>query len=198
VAEYKLKTPVSEDAVRKLNVGDTIYITGLILTARDQAHKRILEYDKKKMVLPVKLEGSAIFHCGPVIKEEDGKWEVVAGGPTTSARMNTTAPEVIEKFKVRIIIGKGGMGSEVVNVLRKRGAIYCHFTGGAGVLAAKNIKEVEGVEWSDLGMAEAVWKLRAENFGPLIVTIDSHGKSIYDDVNQKVADNLKKIYKKLE
>lgn len=198
MAEYKLKAPVSEDVVRKLNVGDTIYITGLLLTARDQAHKRFLEYEEKKRALPVKLEGSTIFHCGPLIKEEGGKWEVVAGGPTTSTRMNATAPTVIEKFKVRIIIGKGGMGPEVAKALQKSGAVFCHFTGGAGVLAAKNIKEVEGVEWSDLGMAEAVWKLKTENFGPLIVTMDSHGKSIYDDINQKVAENLKKIYKKIE
>ena len=152
MVEYKLKTPLKEEDVRKLRVGDVIYITGLIYTARDQAHRRILEYVEKGQKLPVDLNGSVIFHVGPLMRKEDDNWIVVSAGPTTSTRMNLTTPKLLENFKVRIIIGKGGMSREVAEALKRFGAVYCHFTGGAGVLAAKNIRKVEGVEWLDLGM----------------------------------------------
>jgi tartrate/fumarate subfamily iron-sulfur-dependent hydro-lyase beta chain len=111
--------------------------------------------------------------------------------------MNTTAPKILEKFRVRLIIGKGGMSGEVSEALKRYGAAYCHFTGGAGVLAIKNVKEIEGVEWLDLGMPEAVSKLRVENFGPLIVTMDSKGQSIYEKVGREVNKQLEKIYQSI-
>ncbi len=197
MVEYRLTTPIKEDDVKKLNVGDIVYVTGLIFTARDQAHRRILEYVEKKIKLPVDLDGAVIFHVGPLMKKEDERWVVVSAGPTTSTRMNLTTPKLLENFRVRIIIGKGGMSKEVVEALKRWGSVYCHFTGGAGVLAAKNIVKVEGVEWLDLGMPEALWKLRVENFGPLTVTIDSKGRSLYEEVNRKVEENLKKIHQQI-
>lgn len=197
MVEYKLKTPIKEEDVRKLRVGDVIYITGLIYTARDQAHRRILEYVEKGQKLPVDLNGSVIFHVGPLMRKEDDNWIVVSAGPTTSTRMNLTTPKLLENFKVRIIIGKGGMSREVAEALKRFGAVYCHFTGGAGVLAAKNIRKVEGVEWLDLGMPEALWKLQVEDFGPLTVTIDSNGNSLYEEVGKKVKENLKKILQQI-
>jgi len=197
LVEYKLKTPIKEEDVRKLRVGDVIYITGLIYTARDQAHRRILEYVEKGQKLPVDLNGSVIFHVGPLMRKEDDNWIVVSAGPTTSTRMNLTTPKLLENFKVRIIIGKGGMSREVAEALKRFGAVYCHFTGGAGVLAAKNIRKVEGVEWLDLGMPEALWKLQVEDFGPLTVTIDSNGNSLYEEVGKKVKENLEKILQQI-
>ena len=197
MVEYRLKTPIKEEDVRKLNVGDILYITGTIFSARDQAHKRILEYAEKGMKLPFNLDGAVIFHVGPIMRRENDKWTVVSAGPTTSTRMNLTTPKLLENFRVRIIIGKGGMSGEVAEALKRFGAVYCHFTGGAGVLAAKNIKEVEGVEWLDLGMPEAVWRLRVEDFGPITVTIDSKGNSLYMKVGEKVKRNLEKIYRQL-
>ncbi|RJX15415.1 fumarate hydratase [Candidatus Bathyarchaeota archaeon] len=197
MVEYKLKTPIKEEDVRKLRVGDVVYITGLIYTARDQAHRRILEYVEKGQKLPVDLNGSVIFHVGPLMRKEDDNWIVVSAGPTTSTRMNLTTPKLLENFKVRIIIGKGGMSREVAEALKRFGAVYCHFTGGAGVLAAKNIRKVEGVEWLDLGMPEALWKLQVEDFGPLTVTIDSNGNSLYEEVGKKVKENLEKILQQI-
>jgi len=197
LVEYRLKTPIKEEDVRKLRVGDVIYITGLIYTARDQAHRRILEYVEKGQKLPVDLNGSVIFHVGPLMRKEDDNWIVVSAGPTTSTRMNLTTPKLLENFKVRIIIGKGGMSREVAEALKRFGAVYCHFTGGAGVLAAKNIRKVEGVEWLDLGMPEALWKLQVEDFGPLTVTIDSNGNSLYEEVGKKVKENLEKILQQI-
>jgi len=197
MVEYRLKTPISEEDARKLNVGDIVYITGKIYTARDQAHRRILEYADKGLKIPVDLNGSVIFHVGPIVKKQDDKWIVISAGPTTSTRMNLTTPKLLENFAVRIIIGKGGMSKEVAEALKRRGAVYCHFTGGAGVLAAKAVKNVEGVDWLDLGVPEALWRFEVENFGPVIVTIDSKGRSIYEDVGKNVEKNLEKIYQQM-
>ncbi len=152
---------------------------------------------EKGQKLPVDLNGSVIFHVGPLMRKEDDNWIVVSAGPTTSTRMNLTTPKLLENFKVRIIIGKGGMSREVAEALKRFGAVYCHFTGGAGVLAAKNIRKVEGVEWLDLGMPEALWKLQVEDFGPLTVTIDSNGNSLYEEVGKKVKENLEKILQQI-
>lgn len=194
---YYLKTPISEEDVRKLVVNDTIYITGTIITARDQAHRRALEYLKEGKSLPINFEGLAIFHCGPVVKKEGDKWVVVAAGPTTSTRMDLFEDEFIKNFKVRVVIGKGGMGKRTTEAMAKYGAVYAAFTGGAAVLAAKAIKDVKGVEWLDLGVPEALWIFEVENFGPLTVAIDSHGNNIYMDVSKKVEENKRKIYEEI-
>jgi fumarate hydratase subunit beta len=127
----------------------------------------------------------------------NGEWELVAAGPTTSTRMNTLEPQFIEKFGPRVIIGKGGMGKETLKAMEKFGCVYLALTGGAAVLAAKGIKKVKGVEWFDLGMPEALWILEGENFGPLIVAMDTHGNSLFDDVEKEIAANVVKIKKKL-
>ncbi len=195
---YKLSTPVSEETVRKLGVNDTVYLSGTIVTVRDAAHRRALELHKEGKQLPVNLEGLAVFHCGPLVKKEGGGWRVVAAGPTTSARMDLFEGEFIKNFKVRIVIGKGGMGKKTVDAMKKYGAVYGAFTGGAGVLAAKAIKQVKGVEWSDLGMPEAMWILEVEDFGPLTVAIDAHGNNLFENIQNKVDEEKLKIYKKLE
>ncbi|MEM2281561.1 MAG: FumA C-terminus/TtdB family hydratase beta subunit [Candidatus Bathyarchaeia archaeon] len=197
MAVYHFKTPIMEEEVRKLRVNDVLYITGTMVTARDQAHRRALEYVKEGKPLPVNFEGLAVYHCGPVVVREGDKWVVVAAGPTTSTRMDLFENEFIKNFKVRVIIGKGGMGKGTTEAMAKYGAVYGAFTGGAAVLAAKAIKNVQGVEWLDLGTPEALWIFEVENFGPLTVAIDSYGNNLFMDVAKKVEENRKKIYWKL-
>ncbi|UCE96112.1 MAG: fumarate hydratase C-terminal domain-containing protein [Candidatus Bathyarchaeota archaeon] len=197
MATYKLTTPISEEDIRKLRVNDVVYITGTIVTARDQAHKRALQFHEEGKRLPLNLEGLAVFHCGPIVKKEGDKWVIVAAGPTTSTRMDIFEDDFIKNFKTRIIIGKGGMGKRTTKAMQRYGAIYGAFTGGAAVLAAKAIKNVKAVEWFDLGMPEALWILEAEEFGPLTVAIDSHGNNLFEDIKQKTQGNLNAIYKKL-
>ena len=197
MAVYHLKTPISEEEIRKLRVNDVLYITGIMVTARDQAHRRALEYLREEKPLPVKLEGLAVYHCGPVVSREGDRWVAVAAGPTTSTRMDLFEDEFIKNFKVRVVIGKGGMGRRTTEAMAKYGAVYGAFTGGAAILAAKAIKGVRGVEWLDLGTPEALWIFEVENFGPLTVAIDSHGNNLYLDVAKNVEENRRRIYEKL-
>lgn len=198
MAVFKLKMAISEEDVRKLKVNDVLYVTGTIVTARDAAHKKALEQFNQGKPLPIKLEGLAVFHCGPIVKKEDDKWTVVAAGPTTSTRMDQFEDEFIKAFKVRVVIGKGGMGKKTTDAMQKYGAVYGAFTGGAGVLAAKAIKNVKTVEWlQDLGMPEALWVFEVEEFGPLTVAIDSHGNNLFEEVKKKADESRIKIYEKL-
>jgi fumarate hydratase subunit beta len=194
---YKLKTPISEEEIRRLKVNDVLYVSGTIVTARDQAHRRALEYFKEGKPLPINLDGLAVFHCGPVVSKEGDKWVAVAAGPTTSTRMDIFEDEFIKNFKVRVVIGKGGMGKKTTDAMAKYGAVYGAFTGGAAILAAKAIKNVKSVEWLDLGTPEALWIFEVEEFGPLAVAIDSHGNNIFMDIAKKVEENKQKIYQKL-
>ena len=197
MAVYKLKTPISEEDVRKLNVNDTIYITGTMFTARDEAHHRALEFHEDGKQLPIDLQGLAVFHCGPIVKKEDDEWVIVAAGPTTSTRMDLFEDEFIKNFKVRVVIGKGGMGKRTTDAMEEHGAVYGALTGGAAVLAAKAIKNVRSVEWFDLGMPEAMWVLEVEDFGPLTVAIDAHGNNLFEDVRKSVEETKQKVYEKL-
>jgi fumarate hydratase subunit beta len=194
---HKLKTPISEEEARRLRVNDTLYISGTVVTARDQAHERALEYAQKGKPLPVNLEGLAVFHCGPVMRRQDDNWVAVAAGPTTSARMETLEAEFIRNFKPRVIIGKGGMGEKTTRAMAKHGAVYGAFTGGAAVLAARAIKNVKGAVWLDLGMPDAMWVLEVDELGPLLVAIDSRGNNLYRDVAEQAEKNGRTIYWKL-
>lgn len=176
-----IETPLTEKTVRSLKLGDVVHLSGQIITGRDEMHLRALEHPDAAAKY---INGSVIFHCGPIIVESDG-WDVIAAGPTTSARMNSTEPDVIRKYKVRAIIGKGGMSKETSEAMREVGCVYLAATGGAAVSLAQSLS-VEGVEWSDLGMAEAMWRMRADKLGPLIVAMDSEGNSLYDNVNRSL------------
>jgi fumarate hydratase subunit beta len=138
-----------------------------------------------------------VFHCGPVARKKNGVWEILAAGPTTSSRMEAVEAEFIEKLGPRIIVGKGGMGSKTAEEMKRYGAVYCDFTGGAGVLAARAIERVERVEWIDLGIPEAVWVLRVREFGPMTVAIDTSGENLYEDVAAQVEKNRAKVYESL-
>lgn len=167
-----METPLSKEDVLKLKIGDIVYVSGVIYTARDLTHRKILA---EKGELPFDLDGAVIYHCGPIVRKNEKGFEIVSAGPTTSARMNCYLDEILS-LGVRGVIGKGGMS---VEPFKKHGAIYFAFTGGAGSLAAKSIKRVLNVYWLDeLGITEAVWVLEVERF-PLLVAIDAHGSSIY-------------------
>ena len=186
--EYHLQTPLKKEDLEKLNAGDIVYISGEILTARDEAHARILEMGEKKERLPFSLEGSVIYHCGPLMQQNESGWKVISAGPTTSGRMSKMTPSLLKAHEVRAIIGKGGMKS-IADTLKSK-CIYLAYTGGCAALAAELIKEVKAVHWLDLGMPEAVWVLKVEEFGPLIVGIDIKGKDIFTEVREKAQKQL--------
>ncbi len=197
MAELHLKLPASEEDVRKLRAGDIVYLTGLLFTARDEAHLRALEYRHEGKELPVKFTDGALYHCGPIMKKEGERWKMVAAGPTTSSRMNSLEPQFLEKIGARLIIGKGGMNKGVGEAMKKFGAAYLAFTGGAAVLAARRVREVKSVFWLDLGMPEAVWVLDAEEFGPLTVGMDASGGSLFEEVARQVERNTAEARKRL-
>lgn len=193
--EHYLTTPVKEEDIRKLKAGDLVYVTGTVITARDEAHLKALELHEEGGEPPVSFTGRGVFHCGPIMKkDEKGKWQVVAAGPTTSARMEIFQDNFIEVFKPALIIGKGGMGERTSKACQKYGCVYGAFTGGAALLAARGIKEVKDVFWLDeLGMPECLWVYKVENFGPMIITIDTHGANLTADVGVKVNKNRDRI-----
>ncbi len=197
MTKYHFTTPLSEDDVRQLNIGDTVYLSGEIFLSRDEAHERALEYYKEGKELPIPIEGLPVYHCGPVVRKKEGEWEVVAAGPTTSTRMDLFEAEYIEKFKVRAVIGKGGMGDRTAEAMKKFGCVYLAFTGGAAVLAARRIKRVKGFYWKDLGTPEGMWHFEIEEFGPMVVGIDAKGNSLYKDVAATVQKNKALVYGKI-
>lgn len=190
--EYRFRTPLSEEDVRKLKIGDIVYLDGIIYTGRDDVHIHALELAKEGKNPPVDFRNMVLFHCGPLMKKYGEEWKVIAAGPTTSSRMNDLEPEFIERFGVRAIIGKGGMSGPTAEAMKKYGAVYLSMTGGAAALAADAFKKVKGVEWLEFGMPEAIWILEAEGLGPLIVGIDAHGNSIYENVEKAVENNRKR------
>lgn len=182
-----LKAPLSEKDVRSLKLGDVVYINGPVITGRDEMHIRALKYVREGKEVPDALNGCVLYHCGPIMKkDENGIWDVVAAGPTTSARMNSLESEMISRFKIRAIIGKGGMSDEVAETMKKEGCVYLAATGGAAVTLADGLCLVNGVDWLDLGMAEAMWRFDTNKLGPLIVAIDSEGNSLYKKVNESL------------
>lgn len=198
-----LQIPMSDEAVTALKVGDAVSLSGVMVTARDAAHKFMVEnfirdqppadelelYEELKKILA----GGAIYHCGPVVRRVDGGWEFVAAGPTTSIREEVYEPEVIEAFGVKAIIGKGGMGPRTLEACQDHKAVYLHAIGGAASLIAQAVKEVVAVyKLAEFGVPEAFWKIRVEGF-PAVVTMDSHGNSLHTEVrarSQAVLDQL--------
>jgi fumarate hydratase subunit beta len=195
--EIKLTTPLSESKVRELNIGDVVYLSGEIFTARDEAHMRAMEFKKENKEMPVDFKDAAVFHAGPIMQKENDSWHLIAAGPTTSSRMNALEPDFIRSLGVRAIIGKGGMSQSTLSAMAEVGCVYLATTGGAALLSAKGIKNVKTVFWMDLGMPEALWVLEGEDFGPLIVAMDSHKKSLYNEVENETKKNTSSARSKL-
>lgn len=180
-----LTTPLTEDAVRGLAVGDTVELTGRLFTGRDAAHHRL----HQGIAPPVDLHGAVLYHCGPVMVQEDGRWVCKAAGPTTSSREEPYQWEVMRDHGLRGVIGKGGMGAKTLAGCKEYGCVYFHAIGGAAQVCAERITRVDGVDWMDLGSPEAIWHLWVERF-PVIVTMDSQGRSLHQQVAERSAKAL--------
>jgi fumarate hydratase, class I len=185
--EVVLTAPVSEDAVRSLKVGDVVLISGEVFTGRDAVHAHLM-----KNAPPVDLRGAVLYHCGPVMLKQGERWEVKAAGPTTSSREEPYQATIIEKYGVRAVIGKGGMGAKTLAALKKSGAVYLNAIGGAAQFYARTVEKVEGVHLMQFGIPEAMWHLRVSNFAA-IVTMDSHGNSLHADVEQETGAKLEEL-----
>lgn len=182
-----LKTPIKSEDIADIRVGDIIYLDGYIITCRDVAHRRLIELG---IELPVDLKGLAIFHAGPIVKKEDDKYTMVSIGPTTSMRMEKFEKEFIEKTDVKLVVGKGGMGAKTAEACKEYKALHCVFPGGCAVLAATEVEEIEGVEWTELGMPESLWISKVKEFGPLIVSIDTEGNNLFE-INKVIFNERK-------
>jgi len=213
MAAYDLTIPISEEEIRALHVGDTVRLFGVMATGRDAAHKYLIDtfirpsadagqtaggvpeserplYEELQRLLC----GGVIYHCGPVVRQrDDGSWEFVAAGPTTSIREEVYEPDVIAHFGLRGVIGKGGMGPGTLRACQEHGAVYFHAVGGAASLIADAVKEVVAVHKKDeFGVPEAFWVIRVEGF-PVVVTMDSHGQSVHDRVETTSKASLERL-----
>jgi len=188
----RITTPISEEVARDLKVGDEILLNGRVVLSRDTGHKFMVE-QRPEWLKPI-LEEAVIYHCGPVVaRHDDGTWSFVSSGPTTSIREEPYQADVLETYKVRGVIGKGGMGKKTSDGLVKVGAVYLHATGGAGSLLAERVKRVVDVKMlEEFGSPEAFWIIEVEDF-PLVVTMDSHGGSLHEVVAKSSMERAKEL-----
>ena len=183
-----LTTPISAEDLKGIKIGDIVYLNGSMTTCRDVAHRRLVEEGRE---LPVDVRNNAIFHAGPIIRPlENDKFEMVSVGPTTSMRMEKFEYEFVKETGVRVIIGKGGMKENTERACKEFGAIHCVFPAGNAVVAATEVEEIVRAEWRDLGMPETLWCCKVKEFGPLIVSIDAQGRSLFEE--NKITFNEKK------
>lgn len=187
----QINLPVSEQDMRNLRVGDEVFLSGRMVTARDMAHKYLVE--KKPESLREVLRGSVIYHCGPVVRKTKHGYQFVAAGPTTSIREEPYQGQVIAEYGVRGVIGKGGMGPKTLDALKTYGAVYFSATGGLAAVLANAVEQVETVYMlKEFGVPEAMWVLRVANF-PVMVTMDSHGRSLHDEVAKASQEAFNKL-----
>ena len=191
--EYHLQIPFSEHETKALQVGDVVYITGVVHTVRDMGHARALELLKKGEKLPFDLANSIIWHCAPIVRQDEksGKWHVVSAGSNTSSRFTPLGSELLERLGMRATMGKGTMKKRAVDLMQKIGSVFLNTTGGTAALYAQQVEEIEAVHWLDLGLPEAIWAMRLKEMGPLIVGIDSHGNSLYENIKKDMNRRLK-------
>ncbi len=183
-----LTTPIKDEDLKNIKIGDIIYLTGTIVTCRDVAHRRLIE---EKIKLPVDLNGLAIFHAGPIVKDHgNDKYEMISIGPTTSMRMEKFEKEFIEETGVKLLVGKGGMGKNTEEGCREYKALHLVYPAGNAVYAADKVEYIKEVHWTDIGMPESLWVCEVKEFGPLIVSIDTEGNNIFEQ--NKVEFNRKK------
>ncbi len=185
--EIALQAPVSESAVRALKVGDVVLVSGRMFTGRDAVHAHLMKHEP-----PVDLSGAVLYHCGPVVVKEGDGWRVTAAGPTTSIREEPYQAELLSRYGVRVVIGKGGMGPRTLAGLKDSGAVYLNAIGGAAQFYARCIERVAGVSLMEFGTPEAMWHLDVRDF-PAIVTMDAHGNSLHKDVEQASGEVLETL-----
>ncbi len=187
--EIVLHPPLTEADVRALKVGDVVLITGEVFTGRDAVHAHLM-----KNAPPVDMNGSILYHCGPVMLKQGDEWTVKAAGPTTSSREEPYQAHVIKNYGVRAVIGKGGMGKKTLAALQESGAVYLNGIGGAAQYYARSIEKVLGVNLLEFGIPEAMWHLRVKDF-VAIVTMDSHGNSLHAEVERETGEHLAELQK---
>ena len=185
--EVTLTAPLTEEQVRSLRVGDVVLITGEVFTGRDAVHAHLM-----KNPPPVDMRGAMLYHCGPVMLKQGDKWVVKAAGPTTSSREEPYQATIIEKYGVRAVIGKGGMGKKTLDALERSGAVYLNGIGGAAQFYARAVEKVLGVNLLEFGIPEAMWHLRVKNFAA-IVTMDAHGNSLHSNVERETGEKLAEL-----
>ncbi|MBC8182530.1 fumarate hydratase [candidate division KSB1 bacterium] len=184
-----LNTPVKEEDIRSLKVGDNVVINGTVFTGRDAVHKYLHEGGELDVI-----KGGIIYHCGPVILKEDGEYKTMAAGPTTSIREEPYQGDVMKKFGIKAVIGKGGMGAKTLEACQKYGCVYLHAIGGAAQIYAKCVKKIPNVYLEQFGSPEAVWEFQVQGF-PAVVTMDSHGNSLHKDLMDLSKDKLNGLLK---
>ena len=182
--EVVLTAPMTEEQARSLKVGDVVLLNGRMYTGRDSVHSHLMKHDA-----PVDLQGGVIYHCGPVVLKDGDAWRMMAAGPTTSIREEPYQGEIVRKFGIRAVIGKGGMGAKTLAALQEAGAVYLSAIGGAAQFYARCVKSVPGVSLLEFGVPEAMWHLDVVDF-PTIVTMDAHGNSLHRDVESESAKRL--------
>jgi fumarate hydratase class I len=182
--EVRLETPLTDEQVRALTVGDVVLVSGRVNTGRDAVHAHLMKHEP-----PIDLRGSVLYHCGPVVAKEGNGWTVTAAGPTTSIREEPYQAEILRRYGVRAVIGKGGMGAKTLAALKEVGAVYLNAIGGAAQFYARTIDRVDGVSLMEFGTPEAMWHLHVTDF-PAIVTMDAHGNSLHEDVEEASAAGL--------
>ena len=171
-----LVTPITEEDIKDLRIGDIFYLSGVLTTGRDDVHRRVLVEGVQS---PYDFTDGALFHAGPIVREEDGRYQIISVGPTSSIRMEDYEKDFIRQTGVRVIVGKGGMGERTSEGCRLYKAVHCVSIGGCAVSTASQVKKIREVYWQDLGMPEAEWVLEVEEFGPLIVSIDTEGNNLF-------------------
>ena len=175
--EVRLQAPITDEQIRALKVGDVVLVSGRVFTGRDAVHAHLMKHEP-----PVDLRGGVLYHCGPVVaKDAAGNWTVTAAGPTTSIREEPYQADILERYGVRVVIGKGGMGAKTLAGLKASGAVYLNAVGGAAQFYARCIDRVAGVSLMEFGTPEAMWHLDVTDF-PAIVTMDAHGNSLHKDI----------------
>jgi L(+)-tartrate dehydratase beta subunit len=194
MAEHRITFPATEEVIRGLRAGDSVTVDGHIIGIRDRTHIRIFDHGVPP---PMDLRGAFLLHTAPgVRKVGPGRYEKVCIGTTTSARMVRFTEPLGRDYGVRAICGKGGLPDEAIEPMRKYGMVYFAIVGGAAALETTQIEEIEEVAWEEL-MPECLWKFRVKDFGPLTVAIDSHGNSLYHDVQEQAKKKLEDLYAKL-
>ena len=193
MAQHHLQTPFSEADIRQLHVGDVVYFDGTLFGIRDLTQIYMFDQGHEP---PVSLEGMPCIHTAPSLRKTDGKWEKICVGTTTSTRMDRFTPDLIGKYGVRAVIGKGGLLEGSLKAMSKYGAVYLAIVGGAAALETKQIVEVEEVYWEHLH-PEALYKFRVKDFGPLTVAMDSHERNLYAEVKEKGRQRLADIYRQI-
>ena len=188
-----VRTPLAKKDALSLRAGDIVALQGLLVTGRDRLLRYLTEERPPKGLMPFDLDGAILYHCGPIMRKIAEGYRCVAGGPTTSMRVEMYTPRIVADYGVGGIMGKGGMGMGTLAALRKYGCVYLHTIGGAAVYLADRVKRVAGVwKLEEFGMAEAMWILEVSDF-PAIVTMDAHGKSLHDEIENKSREIFQRL-----